>query len=233
MSKIKLTINEQLQQLQMLMHRASFNNHFMGCGRAHSPHRGQGRVLAILKLKPEISQKELTYLLGMSKQAVAELIAKLEKSGCITREHSEEDKRVMKIRLTERGVTAAGNVDDASPEAAKFLDCLSDEELGIFSGYLDRIIERYEEEFPDDDFELRRRKMEDFMSFHGREFRHGHRPDCPSGGHGQRSGHGFEKHGHRSGHGFGGHGHAFADMEDLSYMDLEFGGERDEDGKQE
>ena len=73
MNEIKDTINGQLQQLQMLMHRTMFN-HF---GKMHNPHRGQGRVLAILKLKPVISQKELTYLLNMSKQSVAELITKL------------------------------------------------------------------------------------------------------------------------------------------------------------
>lgn len=34
-------------------------------------HIGQGRVLAILKLKPEISQRDLSYLLDMSKQSLA------------------------------------------------------------------------------------------------------------------------------------------------------------------
>ena len=92
MSEIKTIITEQLQQLQMLMHRTSFHS-FMGAGKAHNPHRGQGRVLAILKMKPEISQRDLTYLLGMSKQSIAQLLDKLEKSGYITREPSEEDKK--------------------------------------------------------------------------------------------------------------------------------------------
>ena len=58
-------------------------------------------MLAILKMKPEISRKELTCLLNMSKQSVAELISKMEKSGYVTREPSEKDKRVMTIKLAE------------------------------------------------------------------------------------------------------------------------------------
>ncbi|MDR1482378.1 MAG: MarR family transcriptional regulator [Synergistaceae bacterium] len=186
MSEIKTIITEQLQQLQILMHRTSFHN-FMGDGRSRSPHRGQGRILALLILKPEISQRELTFLSGMSKQSLAELLAKLEKSGYITRESSEEDKRVMEIKLTEEGSKAAADVGSDTLEAEKPLDCLDEEELAAFSEYLGRIIRRYEEQFPDDDFDQRRKMMEEFMLLHKQGF----------GGHGRHhGGHGF--------HGFGG-----------------------------
>lgn len=168
MDEIKATIAEQLQQLQMLMHRASFQG-FLG-GRARNPLRGQGRVLAILKLTPEIGQKELTYLLNMSKQSLAELLAKLEKSGYITRTPSETDRRAMTVRLTEAGKSAAGDVDDGAPETPRILDCLNAAELVAFSEYLGRIIGRYEELFPGEDFEERRRMMEAFLSRHGHGF---------------------------------------------------------------
>ena len=99
-------------------------------------------MLALLKLKPEISQKELTYLLNMSKQAAAELISKLEKSGYITREPSEADRRVMTIKLTEKGATAVMDTDDNAFEATKIFDCLNDDELNAFSNYLGRIIKQ-------------------------------------------------------------------------------------------
>ena len=176
MSELKLNINEQLQRMNMLMHRAAFS-HF-----GHNPHRGQGRVLALLKLKPEISQKELTYLLNMSKQSAAELIAKLEKSGYVTREPDERDKRVMQIRLTDKGAQSAIDADDSAFETTQVLDCLRDDELAVLSGYLGRIIKEYEGIFPDDDFDRRRQAMSDFMSHFG----HGHHDS-----HGFR-GHGFE-----------------------------------------
>ena len=166
MNETKLIIHEQLLQLQMLMHRAMF----VPFGRLPSPHRGQGRVLAILKLKPEISQRELTYLLGMSKQAVAELVGKLEKGGYVTRESSEEDKRVMNVKLTDAGAKAADEADDSSPETVKILDCLDESEQAALSDYLARIIRQYEEHFPDEDFEQRRKMMEAFMADHGAGF---------------------------------------------------------------
>ena len=170
MNEIKTTINEQLRQLQMFTHRAAFN-HFGG---SHNPHRGQGRVLALLKLKPEISQKELTYLLNMSKQAAAELIGKLEKSGYVTRTPSKEDKRVMMIQLTTEGTKAVSDTAEDTPKTDDILDCLTEEEQVSFSGYLERIIKQYEERFPQEDFEQRRRMMKDFMSSHGPDF-NGHR----------------------------------------------------------
>jgi DNA-binding MarR family transcriptional regulator len=173
MNEIKATVAEQLQHLQMLMQRTFFRG-FAAGGRMRDPHRGQGRILAMLKMKPEISQRELTYLLGTSKQSLAESLVKLEKSGCITREPSGEDKRVMIIKLTDDGKKAADFVDfeNETGAAEKILDCLTDDELTAFSGYLGRVIKRYEELFPGPDYEGRRRYMERFMSRygHGRGF---------------------------------------------------------------
>lgn len=172
MNQIKTTVYEQLRQLQMLMHREAINHH----GRMRNPHRGQGRVLAILKLKPEISQKELTYLLNMSKQSVAELIGKLDRNGYITRRPSEEDKRIMIIKLTDKGRNAVSE-EEAAPESTEMLDCLNEEELEAFSEYLGRMIKQYEGQFPNEDFEGRRRMIEEFMSFHGGEHGFGHGVD--------------------------------------------------------
>lgn len=178
MSEMNTTIIEQLQRLEMLMHRNMIPG-FPGGGRIHNPHRGQGRVLAILKIKPEISQRDLTYLLGMSKQSIAELLTKLEKNGCITRYPSEDDKRVMIVKLTEEGEKAAAEIDDSEPESTKILDCLNEEELQNFSEYLERIIKCCEEQFPEEDFERRHRAMEEFMMQHGPERGFGRRPEGP------------------------------------------------------
>ena len=219
MNEIKATISEQLRQLQMLMHRASFHN-FVADGRQRNPHRGQGRVLSILKLKPEISQKELTYLLGTSKQSLAELLSKLEKSEYITREPSKEDKRVMTIKLTEAGMNASTDDHESDfSDSDNILDCLSDEELVTFSEYLGRMIKRYEELFPDEDFEERRRHMEQFMSrySHGREFRddenHREHPHDQNGRFGShRQGRGSDHRKHHVGY-FHIHGHIHDDNE--------------------
>ncbi|MDD2214784.1 MAG: MarR family transcriptional regulator [Oscillospiraceae bacterium] len=163
MANIKDTVTEQLQQLQMLQHRSMFAQ----MGHPFSPRRGQGRILAILRLKPEISQKELTYLLNMSKQAVAELIAKLEKNGLLTRTPSDSDKRSLTIRLTEAGQSAAEQVEERLQSNTQVLDCLNEEELATFSGYLQRLIQQYEAFFPEEDYEARREEMARFVHLHG------------------------------------------------------------------
>ncbi|MFR3729833.1 MarR family winged helix-turn-helix transcriptional regulator, partial [Lacrimispora sp.] len=198
MSEIKNTVNGQLQQLQMLMHRTMFYHY----GKAYNPHRGQGRVLAILKMKPAISQKELTHLLNMSKQSVAELLAKLEKGGYIIRKQSEDDKRVMTIQLTEKGEKAVGDTEDSGMDALKVLDCLNEEELSAFSDYLERIIKQYEKQFPDEDFEQRRKYMEKFMSSYGHGFGHFKKGHGGHGGYGFYGGYGNQS----SQEGFGGYG---------------------------
>ncbi|MDR0284934.1 MAG: MarR family transcriptional regulator, partial [Propionibacteriaceae bacterium] len=59
----------------------------------HDPRQGQGRVLALLKLKPEMTQRELTFLTGLTRQSLAELLNKLEAQGLLTREPSTADRR--------------------------------------------------------------------------------------------------------------------------------------------
>jgi DNA-binding MarR family transcriptional regulator len=115
------------------------------------PRQGQGRVLALLKLQPETTQKELTYLLGMSRQSLAELLAKLERQGLVEREPAADDKRVVVVRLTEAGAGAEQADERQASPANDLLDALDDDEVSRLSGYLARILERIDREWPEDD----------------------------------------------------------------------------------
>lgn len=110
------------------------------------PRHGQGRVLALLKLKPEMAQRELTYLMGMSRQSIAELLGKLEKQGFVEREPSPENRRSVIVRLTEKGQAASQGDAPGAPGISGVLECLSDDEVAALADYLGRIIERLEEE---------------------------------------------------------------------------------------
>jgi DNA-binding MarR family transcriptional regulator len=114
-------------------------------GLLRSPHQGQGRVLALLKLKPEVSQKELSTILDIRSQSLGELLSKLERHGYITRRPSEEDRRGMAIRLTEAGRAASEQQDEIS-DAGSFFGCLDEAERKTFGEYLERLIKRLEEE---------------------------------------------------------------------------------------
>lgn len=118
-------------------------HHQMGASHLHDPYRGQGRILFLLKMQPEMSQKELSYLLGIRPQSMGELLTKLEQNGYITRATSVEDKRAIDIKLTDEGAkVAAENEQRRAQELAadEMFQCLNKEEQEILAGYLNRII---------------------------------------------------------------------------------------------
>ncbi|OZG68371.1 hypothetical protein BAQU_0188 [Bifidobacterium aquikefiri] len=129
--------------------------------------RGQGRVLLTLTLQSTVSQRDLATILGLSRQALGQLLGKLEAKGYISRKPSDGDKRVAMVEITEKGVKAAHQLHETMQHAADAFDCLNSEELVQFSGYLQRIIDNIEEKYPEDEFVERRRMMKEAM----REFR--------------------------------------------------------------
>ena len=135
----------QLFRLAGLLRRRDYTNPRGVRSPALSPHQGQGRVLALLKLKPEVSQKELSTILDIRSQSLGELLAKLEHQGYITRTPSEEDRRVMNISLTEAG-KAALEKQNKEADVDSFLDCLESAEQEKLGEYLERLIARLEEE---------------------------------------------------------------------------------------
>lgn len=155
------TLMEQFLRLQAMMQR-----YFMKRRKEHgpfgNPHRGQGRVLNLLKLKPETTQKELSYLLDMRPQSLGELLGKLEKNGYISREPLESDRRVMVIRLTEAGMAAA---DNNKQEEETIFDVLSESEQELFKLIMDKLLDALEEQR-----DYRAHHMHDGHRGHGRGF---------------------------------------------------------------
>ena len=135
MDDVYTVIYEKLSTLQWLMKRRQMFSQAQS-GPFADPTRGQGRILAMLKIQPEIKTRELAYLLGIRQQSLNELLNKLEKSGHVERKPSEKDKRVMVVHLTEKGK----KIQQPETDYQEILDCLSSEELQQFGEYLDRII---------------------------------------------------------------------------------------------
>jgi len=170
MNEKRTQLAGQYMRLYRLLMRHLMVNH------AHSginPHKGQGRVLAILKMQPEIGQKELGYLLDMSKQALAELLSKLEKNGYITRTQSEKDRRSFIIKLTDKGREAIPEDTDETDDIGieELFACLSDEEQSNLSNYLKRIIETAEKHTDTDEDDYAEFFRQRFFARHGK---HGH-----------------------------------------------------------
>lgn len=145
MNERNIELYEKMSRLQWLMHKHHLRTH-AECGPMADPTRGQGRIFAVLKMKDGISTKDLSYLLGIRVSSLNELLAKMEKSGYITREASETDKRVMLVKLTEKGISE--QQEEWNPDA--IFACLSESEQAAFSDYLDRIISAIETELGDE-----------------------------------------------------------------------------------
>lgn len=154
--EMNIDLYEKLRRMQWLLHKQHLKTHAAG-GPMADTSRGQGRIIAALKMKDGISTKDLSYLLGIRVSSLNELLAKLEKSEYITREASETDKRIMLIHLTDKG----REEEEKSQDVTGVFACLNTEEQAAFGGYLDRIIATLEAELGTED---EREELFDWMS---------------------------------------------------------------------
>ena len=90
MEKQDITLTEQFITLSRLM---MHKHHHMKGNHMHSPYRGQGRILSLLKMEPEMSQKKLSSYWEYARNQYVKFSAKLEQNGYITRKQSDEDRR--------------------------------------------------------------------------------------------------------------------------------------------
>lgn len=206
---------EKLTRLQWLLHIRQMDSYRRG-GHLADATRGQGRILAALQMRDGISTKDLSYLLGLAVSSLNEFLAKLEKGGYITREPSEQDKRVILVKLTEKGKTQQHPAEEPA-ELGGLFDCLSDDEQTAFGALLDKVIDALGEKlgFSDEELEwLKAANTErdklfaergeacgrgfDHRGFHGGRGGFPHRRGCP------RDREGFSEHDHWHGRDTGG-----------------------------
>ncbi|WP_219211831.1 MarR family winged helix-turn-helix transcriptional regulator [Paenibacillus sp. S150] len=136
---------EKLAKLQWLLQRHHLKTH-AAVGPMADTSRGQGRILAFLRMKDGISTKDLSYMLDIRVSSLNELLAKLEKAGYITRKPSETDKRIILIYLTPKG----REEEEHDIGSGSIFSSLSPEEQVSFGEYLVRVITALEEELGTD-----------------------------------------------------------------------------------
>ncbi len=194
-------LSEKLARLQKLLHFYR-NRVVMEYGPLADRSRGQGRVMALLKLQPQISTRDLAYLLGIRQQSLNELLNKLEEKEMVERKPSEDDKRVMIVHLTEKGKEA----EQPKNESYDFFGVLSEEEQAAFSDYLDRLIAAVKDKIKAE-FEKDEEVIEDLKERFGDDLEHRlsrFRDLPPHFGHGPHGCHGKGHHKkHKKGRGKG------------------------------
>ena len=119
--------------------------------RGRDSHSGQGRVLKALGLSPKMTQRDLTYILGVSRQGMAETLGKLEESGLVTRSRAIEDRRVTVVELTDEGRSQAEAMFEQEDVLASLLEAFTDEEVETLTGYLERLNAGLSDHLDDDE----------------------------------------------------------------------------------
>lgn len=105
-------------------------------------YRGQPEILEYLSRHGDCSQRELADNLGVSPASIATSLKRMDKENFIERTPDENDRRINRLRITEKG-------DKTRLEGRKRCDKVdkimfsgfSDEEVVAFSGMLSRIAE--------------------------------------------------------------------------------------------
>jgi DNA-binding MarR family transcriptional regulator len=136
MEALARQLDGKLRRLSWMLQRQDRMRGFSGPNPAADPSRGQGRILAMLKLHDGVSTRDLSYLLGIRTSSLNEALAKLERAGLTRREPSDADRRVMLVKLTDKGRTA----EQQETEPPDIYSCLTAQEQATLSSYLDRVI---------------------------------------------------------------------------------------------
>lgn len=172
-SKITNIMEKFITLGRMLMYS---HHHVKGHGHhMHSPYRGQGRILSLLKLEPKMSQKKLSFLLGIRPQSMGELLIKLEQNGDIVRTPSEEDKRALDIQLTEKGMDSADeneNLAETEQNREDIFSCLSAAERASMESCMDKLIDELKSRMPEDHQALFQEHMMHHHMHHHHEGHH-------------------------------------------------------------
>lgn len=119
--------------------------------------RGQGRILSILCMQGEMTQKELQECLGIQSGSMSEIILKLEGSGLICRMRDEKDRRKIKVQVTKEGKQFyEKEIRTRMEEERNLFNALSDEEQKQLGELLNKLFKDWEEKFDRRLFEHRK-----------------------------------------------------------------------------
>lgn len=127
-------------RLGMTMHRLNCMSRFIMGERM-----GQLRVLELLARWGDMTQRELTEMLGIRPGSASELIGKLERAGLIARTESDADRRTAVVHLTDSGLEQLESRDKERPE---LFSALSADEKEQLLALLEKLRADWRERFP-------------------------------------------------------------------------------------
>ena len=127
--------------------------------------RGQDSILTIISQNPGITQKEIGEILCIQPASVSELLMKLERKGLVLREKDENDRRSIRVQLTEDGCAhqAAPEEESADPFQA-----LSAEEQEQLCNLLEKLLTDWDQRYPTEHRRHKHHNHHDKENHHGK-----------------------------------------------------------------
>ncbi len=140
-----------------------------------------GRMLSCVAENPGVSSRDLCEFLDVRPSSLSEILTRAENDGWITRTASEEDRRIQRVNLSDKGKSFIAAMREAEEkDAARKTSCLTDEEKAQFCALCNRLSEHMESlDFPE--FSPRP-GVPDEPDFDRRPSRNPRRPFMPEGG---------------------------------------------------
>lgn len=129
-----------LMQNRAFLMAVAHQHHFDGRGPERNG-RGQVRLLQLLVDSPAgLTNAEIAEILDIRPSSVSATLSRLEEAGLIVREPSSRDKRVVIVRLSEKGQKMASHRDQGVADLAdQLFGNLSDDEQAELQRLLDKV----------------------------------------------------------------------------------------------
>jgi DNA-binding MarR family transcriptional regulator len=106
----------------------------------------QGVILYSLWNNKELTIKEIGKITGLAKTSLTSMLDRMEEKGLIRRKDNSEDKRSIKIMLTDKAKELEKDYNDISNKMSNiFYKNFSDKEINEIENYLERIFSNLEE----------------------------------------------------------------------------------------
>lgn len=109
--------------------------------------QGRGQILITLLKQGELTQRELMDDADVRSSSISELMGKMESDGLISREKDENDKRNLRIALTEKGqAEAQAQLESRRQSSRDLFQTLNEEEKGQLENILGKLLDSWKQD---------------------------------------------------------------------------------------
>ncbi|MFC6085981.1 MarR family winged helix-turn-helix transcriptional regulator [Sphaerisporangium aureirubrum] len=82
-------------------------------------HLGQELLIVDIHYNPGTTQAEMVQRIGLEQPTIAKALGRMERAGFVRRDSDPQDRRVIRVRLTDRGEEAVAGVEEAWAEVER------------------------------------------------------------------------------------------------------------------